>query len=75
MVCGKTMMLIYIIEVDEEIARNAGIIKDKYGKSHGTGMVDAIIAASARKVEAELITLNIKHYPMFERIGSPYKKF
>ncbi|TFG89271.1 MAG: type II toxin-antitoxin system VapC family toxin, partial [Hyphomicrobiales bacterium] len=41
-------------------------------KSHGVGLADAIIAATADSENAELKTLNVKHYPMFKGLTPPY---
>ena len=35
---------------------------------------DVIIAATADSENAELQTLNTKHYPMFENLTPPYEK-
>ena len=37
-----------IVAIDEEISVRAGILRRDYGKSHGTGLADAIIAATKR---------------------------
>ncbi len=68
------MSLFRIIPVSPELAREGGLFKNKYAKSHGVGLADAIIAASAKAEHAELKTLNTKHYPMFKGLRPPYKK-
>ncbi len=61
------------IEVTDQIARSAGIYLNKYRKSHGVNMADAIIAASAKHTFARLHTLNTKHYPMSDiEVVKPY---
>jgi predicted nucleic acid-binding protein len=60
--------------VDEEIAARAGILRRDFGKSHGTGLADAIIAATAEDLQANLVTLNKKHFPMLEDVIVPYTK-
>lgn len=62
------------IEVNEEIAILAGRFRKKYGKSHGVGMADCVIAATAHYEDATLVTLNKKHFPMLTNILVPYKK-
>lgn len=52
------------VEVSAEIAKIAGMYMNRYRKSHGINMADAIIAASAKFIDAKLYTLNIKHFPM-----------
>ena len=62
------------VVIDENIARQGGLYKRDYGKSHGIGLADAVIAAAADSLGAELVTLNKKHYPMLKTIHVPYKK-
>jgi hypothetical protein len=38
------------------------------------GLADAILAATAEAEEAELKTLNVKHYPMFSGLEPAYIK-
>jgi predicted nucleic acid-binding protein len=66
--------LFRIIPVSPELARQGGLFKNEYTKSNGIGLADAIIAASAKAEQAELATLNVKHYPMFKGLKPPYKK-
>ncbi len=66
--------LFRVIPVNLEIARIGGLYKRDYGKSHGVGLADAIIAATCEVEKAELKTLNIKHYPMLKEIKPAYKK-
>jgi predicted nucleic acid-binding protein len=63
-----------IVDIDYEIALNGGLFRRDWGKSHGVGLADGIIAATAEKLKAKLATLNIKHYPMFQDILAPYNK-
>ena len=68
------MSLFRIVPVSPELAREGGLFKNEYAKSHGVGLADAIIAASAKAEHAELKTLNTRHYPMFKGLRPPYKK-
>ena len=52
------------IDVTGDIAEIAGRYLNKYRKSHGMNMADAIIAATAKLTGSKLYTLNTKHYPM-----------
>ena len=45
-----------------------------YAASHGVGLADAIIAATATLEDAALGTLNIKHYPMLAGLEPAYRK-
>jgi predicted nucleic acid-binding protein len=66
--------LFRVIPVGIEIARAGGLYKRDYGKSHGVGLADAILAATAEAENAELKTLNVKHYPMLKNLSPAYKK-
>ncbi len=50
--------------IDEEVGRQAGIYLQRYRRSHGVEVADALIAANAVANNAELWTRNRKHYPM-----------
>lgn len=62
------------IEISTEIAQQAGLWRREYGKSHGTGILDALIAACADALQIPLATLNVKHFPMLPNISAPYRK-
>lgn len=62
------------IPTSAEIARLGGIYKRDYGKSHGVGLADALIAATATVEGAGLATLNVKHYPMIQNLEPAYRK-
>ena len=66
--------LFRVVPVTAAIARAGGMYKNAFSKSHGVGLADAIIAATAESERAEIKTLNIKHYPMFKTLKPPYKK-
>lgn len=54
--------------VDSAIADIAGKYMNQYMKSHGLTPVDAILAATAKKMNIPLYTLNKKHFPMTDII-------
>ena len=66
--------LFHVVPFTAEIARLGGLYKRDFGKSHGVGLADAILAATAEIERAELKTLNIKHYPMLKTLKPAYKK-
>ncbi|MBA4388831.1 MAG: VapC toxin family PIN domain ribonuclease [Verrucomicrobia bacterium] len=70
----RLISLFRVIPVSPSLARAAGLYKKEYGKSHGIGLADAIIAATADTEEAALGTLNIKHYPMIKDLSPAYIK-
>jgi len=63
-----------ILQITTEVATIGGLYKGKYVKSHGVGLADGLIAASAEIHDAVLKTLNIKHYPMIKGLKPPYFK-
>jgi len=63
-----------IVPVEDAIAIKGGLFRRDYGKSHGVGLADALIAASAEIRGATLVTLNRKHFPMLPTVIVPYQK-
>ena len=66
--------LFRVVPVTVDIGRLGGLYKRDYGASHGVGLADAIIAATATLEDAALETLNVKHYPMFAGLEPAYRK-
>jgi predicted nucleic acid-binding protein len=66
--------LFRVVPLTTEIAKNGGLYKRDFSKSHGVGLTDSILAATADAEKAELKTLNIKHYPMFSGLEPAYNK-
>jgi predicted nucleic acid-binding protein len=64
--------LFRIVPVSIKLARAAGLLKNRFAKSHGVGLADAIIAATAEAENADLKTLNTKHYPMLKGLKPAY---
>lgn len=54
-----------VLGIDERSGKLAGEFLNKFGKSHGVTLANALIAAVARVNGCELWTRNRKHYPMF----------
>jgi predicted nucleic acid-binding protein len=59
--------------IDQEISRTAGTLAHRLRRSHG-GIDDAdyLIVATAMTLEADLLTTNIRHFPMIENLRAPY---
>ena len=66
--------LFRVAPVDARIARAGGLYRRDFGKSHGVGLADALLAATAEVEGAELKTLNVRHYPMFKELTPAYSK-
>jgi predicted nucleic acid-binding protein len=61
------------VPLDDMIARRAGELGRRWRRSHpGIDIADLAIAATAEVLEAQLATLNLKHFPMFESLRAPY---
>jgi predicted nucleic acid-binding protein len=59
--------------VDEDITRTAGSLARKHRKSHsGIDTADYLIAATAIVADADLLTTNVRHFPMFDGLTPPY---
>jgi predicted nucleic acid-binding protein len=60
-------------QVTGDVARVGGQLARRYRKSHsGIGAVDYLIAATALVIDAELLTTNVRHFPMFTKLKRPY---
>lgn len=68
------MLAFQIVSIDDHLAKEGGLIRQKYHPSHGVGLADALIAATSIDRGAELITFNLRHYPMVEEIRHPYDR-
>jgi len=61
------------IPVTETLTRRAGRLARDYRPSHsGIDDVDYLIAATAIVIDADLMTTNVRHFPMFEGLEPPY---
>ena len=63
-----------VVVVDQAISQRGGLYRRDLGKSHGVGLADALIAATAEELGATLVTLNQKHFPMLASVTVPYAK-
>lgn len=60
-------------KVTEDVARVGARLARRYRKSHsGIGAVDYLIAATAIVIDADLLTTNVRHFPMFSKMRPPY---
>ena len=60
------------LNVDAAIARRGGSLRRTFRQSHGTGLLDALIAATAEAHGARLVTRNLRHFPMLDDVLVPY---
>ena len=61
-----------VLPLDQAIAEKGGLLRRDYGKSHGTGLANALLAATAERQRAILVTRNRKHFPMLKHVQVPY---
>ncbi len=61
-----------VISLNKNIAKTGGLYRNQYKPSHGTGLADALIAATAKEIGAQVVTFNSKHFPMLNDIVEPY---
>ncbi|MEO7673572.1 MAG: type II toxin-antitoxin system VapC family toxin [Pyrinomonadaceae bacterium] len=61
-----------VFPITRDVAVKAGLFRRDYFKTHGVGLMDAIIAATAESENAVVVTLNKKHFPMFSTVVVPY---
>jgi predicted nucleic acid-binding protein len=65
--------LIEWVSVDVGLADRAGELGRSYRHSHqGSGIVDLLLAAASERFGAELLTRNVKHFPMFPDLRPAY---
>ena len=58
---------LHMAAVSDPVAVRAGELLRKYRSSHrAIEIVDYVIAATAELMDAEFLTLNVKHFPMFK---------
>lgn len=70
---ARLFALIEWVPVTEAIAQRAGELGRKWRRSHpGIGVADLAIAATAEQLDATLATQNLKHFPMFKSLRTPY---
>ena len=70
----RLISILEIIDITPAIAMQAGLWRRDYGKSHGTGLMDTLIAATAYHAGSTLVTLNTKRFPMLKNVQAPYRK-
>ncbi len=62
------------IPVTEDVTRRAGEYARTYRRSHsGMGVVDYLLAGTVSAVSADLVTVNVRHFPMFDDLHPPYE--
>jgi hypothetical protein len=61
------------VPMGEEVARAAGELANRHRRAHsGIDVADYLIAATAFLLDAELLTTNVRHFPMLEGLEAAY---
>ena len=72
----STELLLDVIEwwpVDDPVLDRAAALARTHGpRNRGIGAVDYCLAATTEILEADLATTNVKHFPMFPDLATPY---
>ncbi len=69
----QLLRFIEVIDADEEIGNRAVELAIAWGPSHrAIDAIDYLIAATAETRSMQLVTMNVKHFPMFEGLVAPY---
>ena len=63
-----------VLPLSRAAAIEGGLYRRAFGKSHGSGLDDCLIAATSQIHGARLVTLNRKHFPMLADVLVPYAK-
>lgn len=73
---GVLLSTFELIDMTSTIAAQGGLLRRDWGKAHGLGLNDALIAATALATGRVLLTLNGKHFPMLTsaQLVVPYVK-
>ncbi len=71
----KQFLLVFsILPVTEKVARLGGLYRRQYRPSYGTGLADALIAATAKENSASLVTFNRRYFPMVSKVVVLYER-
>lgn len=75
-VLDDLITLFEVVAMSVEDGIRGGLFRRDWKPSHGTGLIDAILAAQTERLGAELVTLNATHFPMLgsDAVRVPYRK-
>lgn len=63
---------VFWLDVTSDLADRAGEFGRRFGRSHGLAVVDALVAAAAEFLSADVATINVRDFPMFPDLRRPY---
>lgn len=61
-VINQLLQPFQLVSPDTEVAALAGRLVRQWRRSHGLGLVDALIGATALTLEVPVVTLNVRHF-------------
>lgn len=64
---AQLLSTLEVVDLNMAIATRGGLLRRDYGRSHGVGLNDALIGATALEMQLQLLTLNVKHYPALDK--------
>ena len=71
----RLLHMFTVLDVTQAIGRQAAAYLRQYRRSHNLELGDALVAATAAHAGVELVTRNLKHYPMTDiRVSMPYER-
>lgn len=70
---AATVSAFTVLPITADIAEQGGLFSRDYRASHGCGLADCLIAATADSHGLILSTLNDKHFPMIQAVEVPYR--
>jgi predicted nucleic acid-binding protein len=69
----RFLSLLDWLHVDQDVARVGAALASMYRSAHsGIGDVDYLIAATALEHDADLLTTNVRHFPMLAGLAPAY---
>ncbi len=70
----RLFALLNWVPVSSDIAQDAGELGRQWRRSHSAiDTADLIVAATARALELDVATVNVRHFPMFADVTPPYE--
>jgi predicted nucleic acid-binding protein len=69
---ASTLSAFRVLPLTFDIAKSAGLYSRDYRQSHGCGLADCLIAATATAHGLTLQTFNKKHFPMLTDVNVPF---
>lgn len=69
---ASTLSAFRVLPLTFDIAKVAGLYSRDYRQSHGCGLADCLIAATAASHGLTLQTFNRRHFPMLTDVNVPF---